>query len=136
MKHLIFSIALLPALVQTAFSAQGKATEILKPSYQCQSQEFAADDSIHAVVLKDDMSNQGRIDIARTWFGGVQKSSHQVKELVSTGLPGVPRIYEGDGLRLSIQSALNANEQYLSATLSTQIDERTTQNDTLICLPF
>lgn len=136
MKHLICSIALLSTVSPTASSAQTKDAKVLQPSFQCQFQEFAADDAIHAVVLKDKLSDQARIDVARTWFGGVQNSSYQVKELASTGLPGVPRIYEGDGLRLSIQSTLNANEQYLSATLSVRIDERTTQNDNLICLPF
>jgi len=135
-KHLIFSLTLMSTFSLTALSTLAAETEVLKPSFQCQSQEFAVDDAVHAVVTKDNLSDQVRIDVARTWFGGMQKSSYQVKELISNGLPGVPRIYEGEGLRLSIQSTFNANEQYLSATLSTKIDERTTQDDALICLPF
>lgn len=136
MKHFIFSMSLLSTFSLTALSVQAAETRVLKPSFQCQSKEFAVDDTVHAVVTTDNSTGQVHIDVARTWFGGMQKSTYQVKELATTGIPGVPRIYEGEGLRLSIQSTINANEQYLAATLGTQIDERTTQDDTLICLPF
>ncbi|MFM6928904.1 MAG: hypothetical protein ACKOX6_10605 [Bdellovibrio sp.] len=136
MKHLVVPITLLSIFSLTGFSAQAAETEVLKPFIQCQSQEFVADDAVRAVVLKDKLSGQIHVDLSRTSFGGVEKFSYQVYELINTGMPGVPRIYAGDGLRLSIQSTLNANEQYLSATLSVQIDERTTQDDSLICLPI
>ena len=136
MKHLLLSVTLFSSFSFAALSAHAEETQILKPSYLCQSQEFAIDDSVHAVVIQDPVSGDTHVDVARTWLGGVRKSTYQVKELVGTGIPGAPKVFEGEGLRLSIESTLNANEQYLAATLSTSTGERdSTQDDKLICLP-
>lgn len=135
MKDLILSVSLISSLSLISLSAHAEDAKVLKPTFQCQSQEFAIDDGIHAVVIQDPISGQTHVDVARTWFGGTRRSTYQVQQLINTGAPGAPTIFEGEGLRLAIQSTRNANEQYLAATLSTQIDERNTQDEKLICLP-
>jgi hypothetical protein len=118
------------------FSSISQAVEIsiLQPNYRCQSKEFIPDNNLFVTVLQDRVSGLNHIEVAQTWFGGVRTAYFEVSERVEKNGNNQPVIFEGSGMKLSIDHITTTKEQHpLQAILVIPVGDGEVRTEPLIC---
>lgn len=118
------------------FSCASQAMEIniLQPNYRCQSKEFIPDNNLFVTVLQDRVSGMNHIEISQSWFGGVRSAYFQVSERVEKNGNNQPVIFEGSGIKLSIEHITRTTEQHpLQAELVIPVADGQIKIEPLIC---
>jgi hypothetical protein len=120
-------------LFLTTLSAHAIQIEILKPNFRCQSKHFLMDDSVYLTVLEDKVSGISHIEVVRSWFGGIRKATYQAIEKIDANTPGLPLLFEGEGVHLAINMVPLTKGASLDAVLVTANDEGQTHSEELLC---
>ncbi|UYL09519.1 hypothetical protein B9G69_002890 [Bdellovibrio sp. SKB1291214] len=115
-------------------AAQAMEINILQPNYRCQSKEFIPDNNMQVTVLQDRVSGMNHIEIAQSWIGGIRTAYFEVSERVEKNGNNQPVIFEGSGIKLSIDQITATIAQHpLQAVLVIPVGEGEIRTEPLIC---
>ncbi|MBO9665810.1 MAG: hypothetical protein J7501_03250 [Bdellovibrio sp.] len=126
-------IGVFASLFLSTLSAHAIQIEILKPNFRCQSRELVMDDSVYLTVLEDKVSGISHIEVVRSWFGGLRKATYQTIEKIDASTPGLPILFEGNGVQLAINMIPETKGASLDALLVTHNEEGQAHSDQLLC---